>query len=39
MNNIIKRWRFCYYILNLPFWVCVKATFFGKVHSVFKEEK
>lgn len=39
MNDIIKKWRFYRHILHLPFWVCVKATFSGRVYSVFKKER
>jgi hypothetical protein len=33
----IQRFRFCYYVLNLPLSKCLQAFFFGK--EVFKSKK
>lgn len=34
MKNAFKRFRFCYYILQLPLSKCIKAMIFGK--DIFK---
>lgn len=34
MKKAIKRFNFCYYVMNMPLSKCIKATLFGK--DVFK---